>query len=519
MSNIIYLTDGKLDAKIQDFCLENLKRVAGGNKIIKVENPVGARRSRKQIYENILAGIAEAKSRTIFIAEHDVIYPSGYFDAKVSGLSYSKNVIYLSADGYIERSIGFAPLSTLAGSKSKIKAAILAKKKVKNPKWTEPGICDSFEDEVNFRKTDTLIDIRHGGNFTGAREGKTINTIYGVPPASELWSEIHGFNYDDVCCILTARNEPLLQWTIENIQRTAPGIEIVTILDGWQKEKRGIVPWAYPAGVGQCRNFGVSQTNKKYIIFLDAHMDFVQGWVDKLLSPVRKDRKNITCSKSAVLKTNQLQINKSIKTHTGAEIQWINNKNYPFEPRWKNYTPGEIQCVLGACYGMERKRYFEIFSPWKNALAWGTSEQILSVVNWFLGGKNMLTNALSGHVYRDEGEVPYIHAQQSWTGIYYNRCRLVDLFPMEQEQKKILWNLILSRRDSIKHATKIKNLLGLRDDRELKSAIETGRSMQDYISKWWGRVKFPEKKTIIRTLPQTRRDSRDVKITNDKRFI
>lgn len=578
-ASIIYTTDGQLTPSIRDYCFEHLTANAPKElPIIKVENSEGEPRSHRALFENILAGIETAETDFVFLAEHDVLYPEGYFDLKkLPELSYSKDIIYLSADGFYKRNLPNGPLSTLAGDKETIKKAIEEKIKLgKKLKFTEPGVQDEFSDLVTFRKVKGgVIDIRHGANFTGARRAtKYLKTNSHWGKAAELWSAIVGDSkkeketppeqkenstlicencekplgedfsktLDDcylcdkcaadlkeqgedlssnVSVIITSRNESLLAWTIDNINRTAPGCEIIVVYDGWQSPEyiydgpvKSYFPWAIPLGVGPCRDYGIEKATRDYVVLLDAHMDFEDQWLEKLLAPVMENPAVLSCSKSAVLNPDMLDMQKVKKTNAACRMQFINEKGFPFEPKWikPNPAPGEVQIILGACYGMKRSRYMvDLFRPWQNAFGWGTSEQLISTVNWFLRGDNVLTDALSAHVYRRRTDkCPYKQNAGFRTGMFYNRCRFIDLLPIDDKKKKGLIDCVLNRRDSFPYHNEIKNLFVTRNDDAIKEAIaEYGRTWDDYQKTWFPEgVKFPaaqrvEKKKIIKTSTQT----------------
>jgi len=583
-STIIYTTDGKLNPQIRDFCFEHLKTNAPKEiSIVKVENDEGEERSHAALYGNILAGIDAAKTKFVFLVEHDVLYPEGYFDVKDSPkLSYSKDVIYLSEKGFSKRRLSSGPLSTFAGDKTILKEAIQAKlAKGEKLKFAEPGIDDEFAELVTFRNVKgCIIDIRHGGNFTGDRKAKKY--LDKVP----YWGSFDALRFkyidsdkenqkakdaaeimesekisakiaaqgqalagkslaplsDFVSVVITSRCEDLLPWTIENVNRTAPGCEIIVVYDGWQQTKdlgpgvKTFFPWPIPIGVGPCRDYGIEHASREYVVLLDAHMDFEDNWLELLLKPVQENDEAITCSKSAVLRPEMLEMENAEKMNTGARMEFINIKGMPFEPKWTWSNAGEVQIILGACYGMNRSHYMcDLLRPWRNAFGWGSSEQLISVVNWFLGGKNILTDAVSGHVYRNRSAVmPYAQTNGTLTGMFYNRCRVIDLLPISDEKKKGLIEAVLNRKDATKYHTAVRNLFLNRDDDLLKEAIEIrGLSWKDYESRFYpDGVQFPkqvEKRKINKTStqPPTRKgqaqfgneDFRNKKPAGDPRFI
>jgi hypothetical protein len=292
-------------------------------------------------------------------------------------LSYYSNVWYLTREGFVNRNYAYAPMSTLQAPKSMLKKAITAKLGQTAPlKWAEPGVEDEFSARTLFKNSHLglppVIDIRHGENFTGARDNGTLYPeVPGWGTSYELWAAIDSYaeshtkaadpdqpsadapsstseylggqslDYSKVSLIITAKCEKLLCWTVENLIRTAPGAEIIVVYDGWQtaaalpKSVRCFMPWAIPLGVGPCRDYGIEHAKGEFVVCLDAHMDFEDRWLDKLLAPVRENPKAISCSRSAVLRHDRLDMTNAEKINTGAIMQWNNEKNMPFEPKWQ----------------------------------------------------------------------------------------------------------------------------------------------------------------------------------------
>ena len=367
--SIIYTTDNNLPFSVKMFCLTRLKQQAkkGKHQLIEIRQAPEAPRCHLSIYKNLMTGLELAVNKYVAIAEHDCIYSDDYFDSiKNDEISYSKNVTYLTPDGFAKREIPFAPLSTLAGEKTAIAHEV--RKKIiegEGVKWAEPGI-----EKAKFRKTGWTIDVRHGGNFTGGREKfiKSYQETFETFNANNLWGElmprkakVKPKKTTGVTCIITSRVEKYLKWTVENVQRTAPGAEIIVVHDGWTDNILNMpgvieyVPWVTPQGVGQSRHYGMTKAFNDICVFLDAHMDFSDGWLEKVCEPVMKDIKSIACSRSAVLREDRMNMDNPEKIQGGATIQF--DSYIPFDPLWVESRTGEIQCILGACYAVSRNHY------------------------------------------------------------------------------------------------------------------------------------------------------------------
>lgn len=535
---VIATTDGQLETThpgIFRYCRERLRKQVktARMELIEVANPPDAERSVAQMIRNVIYAIDQTTARNVWIAEHDVIYPDKYFAAKLelgAKLTYANpgDVLYLTRNGFRARGEANAPFSTLAGNAKIIQAALEAKLKLAKIKWVEPGLDDGFAGMVTHRPPGAPIaDIRYGGNVSGHREGTGPCECVGMD-AGALWDEMDQLASDQwperaeiaadfdrnhadakanlpilppdepdaVSYVITAREEPLLAWTIANLKRTVPpGGEIIVVLDGWQPHPdipgvKWFCPWPVPMGVGPSRDYGIEHAVNPVVIVLDSHMDFQPGWVAALRATLAKHPDSIACSRCAVLWKNQLDMARAKVIHRGATMQWINEKGMLFDPIWDDTAnPGEIQLPLGACYAFRRERYMvDLCRVWQRAFGWGSSEHVISVANWFIGGTSQLADCTTAHVFYEQGKaLPYRVTPFHCAGIFFNRCRMIDLLPTDDDTKRRMCNQVLDRKDAHRHRGFIAQLFQFREgmDAELKERIRSGRTYAEWIAKWY----------------------------------
>jgi hypothetical protein len=129
--------------------------------------------SHKNIYNQIMAGLKKAKHDTIFLAEHDVLYPKSHFDLRPQDkIVYNSNVYHLTRDGYFKAPpVNF--LSALVAKKEILTFGIQEKLKeietTGRVVWAEPQGPNGCE---RVEGADPIIDIRHGHNLTGMRSSE-----------------------------------------------------------------------------------------------------------------------------------------------------------------------------------------------------------------------------------------------------------------------------------------------------------------------------------------------------------
>ncbi len=224
MSTIIYLTENSLDEHIAKVCQKKLLEEAGDMSIISVsQKPINfgrnvcvgeIGRSWLSLYKQLYAGLKEAETENIVIAEHDCLYTKEHLNwtpPTNDKFYYNMNCWLLQWGGNHPELTGMYSywknryvLSQLICNTSLFRNYVegllnlLGENINKELRHCEPGICTEAElDKVreiaksgksayltpylkNYLekyKSDTFyteipnLDIRHGTNFTGPRRG------------------------------------------------------------------------------------------------------------------------------------------------------------------------------------------------------------------------------------------------------------------------------------------------------------------------------------------------------------
>ena len=169
-------------------------------------------------------------------------------------------------------------------------------------------------------------------------------------------------------------------------------------------------------GVGGSRDIGALKAKGKYLLILDAHMRVFDDVLQKIADTISSfSRENLFCCQSlpiTVDKNGKIDINKT-PTSRGCVVNTRMNINF-LEYQWDNLRPTDlgtilpIQCVMGACYVIDREYY--IYLHGLNGLQqYGMDEQFLSAKVFMNGGGIfLLKNIGIGHFYRTSNkDVPY----------------------------------------------------------------------------------------------------------------
>jgi len=186
--SIIYYTDNTLDHTDMNNKVKDIIREAGLPTISI------SRRKRNDFDKNwffqgprdslaillqIMFGLEKSESETVFLAEHDVLYPKEHFELVTNGIGYNTSVYRLTEKGYIKRGEMEFPMATLFGKRDLLIEAIRKKIAVWDlgKFFLEPGRNDGIK--VEFYRTEIpVIDIRHNSNFTYWRtRGKIVESV------------------------------------------------------------------------------------------------------------------------------------------------------------------------------------------------------------------------------------------------------------------------------------------------------------------------------------------------------
>jgi hypothetical protein len=199
---IIYYTDGSVKDSIGNLVREYIKKA--DLPIISVSQKpcdfgenvcVGdIGRSYLSIQKQVLAGAKAAKTKCVALAEHDTLYPDGYFDWIPQNdrvFYYNENRVFVVAKKgpqyglYIPYKDSHPNADQLICNRDLLINATerrIEMLEAGGPRpvgWGEPGFCDEYPDEQwEWRwNTPASIDILHNDNFT-YRVGTYVNTGY-----------------------------------------------------------------------------------------------------------------------------------------------------------------------------------------------------------------------------------------------------------------------------------------------------------------------------------------------------
>lgn len=200
--------------------------------------------------------------------------------------------------------------------------------------------------------------------------------------------------------------------TIQSVRDTAPEAELIVVDDGSK------VPLTVPdgvtlrrvhgrAGVAASRHVGAVLASNHYLFFLDAHCRLEPGWYEHALDRLKSTERTLYCATCVGLTAGNMDMSRPDHVYNGASLQFVNSSGPVetefFDGKWLP-SPlednSEIQCVMGACYLMPRRFFFEI-GGLRLLHSWGSDEPFLSLKTWLAGGEvRYLKPVRVGHQFR-----------------------------------------------------------------------------------------------------------------------
>jgi hypothetical protein len=219
--------------------------------------------------------------------------------------------------------------------------------------------------------------------------------------------------------VIPHKDEPLLQWTIDNILREEPTVEIISIDDTPVK------------GIGYRRDQGIRKAKYDTVFLIDAHMDFSKGFFHSMAAQLEENRKRAICS---VCRSMNEDRSAGVIHGKGAYLyETMGGK--AFVSRW-NQSQGQPGSILGGAYCISKEWYLDgLNAPWRFHRCWGKSEQIIGITNFLCGGENIVNHDVwSSHFFKKSRFATQAYHNQVKVNTWFIIFCLCD----EKSRKRIL---------------------------------------------------------------------------------
>ena len=215
-----------------------------------------------------------------------------------------------------------------------------------------------------------------------------------------------------VSIVISSRNErpETLAATLRGVIATTSGHarEIVVIDDGSRvpvslsdHSEVQLIRNDTPMGVSFNRRLGAEITSGDVLVWLDAHMSFTSGWLERMLEYA--DTGALLCS--------EYWDYCFTRSSTGADFLWSDDRDlseqrylgFGLISRYRAEAAGaiDVPLIIGACYMMRRSSYQRMGGCCPLFRGWGAVDMDMSVRAWLAGiGAKCVLGARVGHLQR-----------------------------------------------------------------------------------------------------------------------
>lgn len=203
-----------------------------------------------------------------------------------------------------------------------------------------------------------------------------------------------------------------LEATVKNIRETQLYCDEIIVVHDDAKH-----------GTARSRHRGVAEAKHPVVITVDGHMRFQQNALDMMARHIEGSSSAVCC---LVCHHNE-ECSLDGPGYFGADLYEFGGE-YALEPKWaKRKDTGNVDCLMGACYGVHKSWYDLIGQPWRIGRGWGCDETLLSIPTLLCGGTVQVLPFHCAHRAKKAAHVQYRQTPEEINAIWWTRRALVEL--------------------------------------------------------------------------------------------
>jgi len=250
----------------------------------------------------------------------------------------------------------------------------------------------------------------------------------------------------DLSIIIPARNEEWLKKTIESaLSAIRADTEIIAVLDGYWPDpglednpRVTIIHNSEAIGQRAATNQGASYSKAKYVMKLDAHCMLDEGFDVKMISEMKPDYTMvprmfnlhvfdwvckecgerwymgpdpIKCQRDGCSNTTKFEKDVVWKPRWNRRADFMRFDNTLHFQYWKDYEKrpesdfdiADQMCCIGACWMMERERYWYLDGMDERHGSWGQMGAEIACKSWLSGGRQVVNKKTwFAHLFRTQ---------------------------------------------------------------------------------------------------------------------
>uniref|UniRef100_A0A9J2PZX2 Polypeptide N-acetylgalactosaminyltransferase n=1 Tax=Ascaris lumbricoides TaxID=6252 RepID=A0A9J2PZX2_ASCLU len=187
------------------------------------------------------------------------------------------------------------------------------------------------------------------------------------------------------------------------------------------------------SGLIRARLEGSKLSKGKVLLFLDAHVEVTQGWLEPLLYRVATDRKRVVAPIIDVISDETFEYITASDTTWGGFNWHLNFRWYPVPKREmerRNHdrsAPIQTPTIAGGLFAIDRQFFYDIGSYDEGMQVWGGENLEISFRVWTCGGSlEIHPCSRVGHVFRKQ--TPYTFPGGTAKVIHHNAARTAEVW-------------------------------------------------------------------------------------------
>ncbi|XP_060521578.1 polypeptide N-acetylgalactosaminyltransferase 1-like [Cylas formicarius] len=182
-------------------------------------------------------------------------------------------------------------------------------------------------------------------------------------------------------------------------------------------------------GLIKARLKGAAHAHGQVLTFLDAHCECTTGWLEPLLSVIKRNPKTVVCPVIDIIHDDTFAYVKSFELHWGAfnwnlQFRWFTLSGKQLDERKLDTTqPFDTPAMAGGLFAVDKAVFFQIGSYDEGMDVWGGENLEMSFRIWQCGGKIQIVPCSHvGHVFRKSS--PYSFPGGISNVLYSNLARV-----------------------------------------------------------------------------------------------
>ncbi|KAI1729955.1 glycosyl transferase family 2 domain-containing protein [Ditylenchus destructor] len=187
------------------------------------------------------------------------------------------------------------------------------------------------------------------------------------------------------------------------------------------------------SGLIRARLTGSAMAKGKVLLFLDAHVEVSEGWLEPLVERVFTDRKRVAAPIIDVISDETFEYVTASDTTWGGFNWHLNFRWYPVPDRemnrrnWDRSLPIQTPTIAGGLFAIDRQFFYDIGSYDEGMQVWGGENLEISFRVWMCGGSlEIHPCSRVGHVFRKQ--TPYTFPGGTATVIHHNAARTAEVW-------------------------------------------------------------------------------------------